>query len=247
MPVLNVGSDTVAQDLVAAAMLFPDDIEEREYFLTDKFLHLITTKWEETTSKDESEKRTFSNALGATFGDYIYLRSDWRRFYSYFSNIHQKQSIIKRTTTAMRYGQLAGLVFENIYRFNSSVRESAKIVTDIAHNHPSMAQFAKMNKGIDEKTIQTRIWSKYNKVSHLWCAYMQFRTDAHLNNAGSINFESLQPLANEVFDIQLKGGFEGFLEVVEKLQTWGIKKRLPRSVSKLLSKDPWIFWRDRSR
>lgn len=240
MPTLHIGNDEVARNLLASIMLFPDDNDSREMFLIDKFLFMLVEKWKGSADAPPDEKRMLSAFLGTSLGEYLFMTCGWEKFHSYFSNVQQKQSIVKSAATAMYSGKIAGMVLENILRFDSSVAKSSGVIAAIVKNAPDPAQF-ELCKGLDEKSIRTRIWSKYNKVAHLWAAYMQFQTDTALTLSCSIDFDSLTPAESLAFGRQLQKGFAGFFDLAVHLQSLGISKRVPRSPTKLLTDDPWIL------
>ena len=130
MPTLHIDDDEVARNLLASIMLFPVDNDSKEIFLIDKFLFMLSEKWKDSTDTPPAEKRLLSAFLGTSLGEYLFMTCGWEKFLSYFSNVQQKQSIVKSAATAMYSGKIAGMVFENILRFDSSVAKSSGAIAE---------------------------------------------------------------------------------------------------------------------
>ena len=188
--------------LTTAAMLFPEDVEAFVGYAAREFSRLFSVAESQPEIKIAHAAPNMMELITELYGSWAnfseHLR--WRGFTE-----KGKGSLAER----VMQGRVCGIIYMMHELSEKSLKESIKIAIPELEQMRQYSDIAALAPTFSFANIQNTLWPRFKNVAWLWAAACQ--ADIPLDTQ-RIALEEIQIFENIFNDIQLRGGWYGFMD-----------------------------------
>lgn len=187
---------------VAAAMLFPKDAES--------FAGYVACEWSRIFAQCESMPEVNFAQHGFSVMEIITeLFGSWATFSEHLRWPGFTESGKGSLAERVMQGQVCGIIYV-MHKFSEkSLKESIKIAIPMLEQVRQFPELAAVAPTFSFANIQNTLWPRFKNVAWLWAAACQADIP---HDTQRIALEEIQIFENIFNDIQLRGGWYGFVD-----------------------------------